>query len=76
MTPGRRDPVANILNKRLITKFDASVDVNIDLQQPLHELRKLVGKMLMKVKQPQSNVEVSVPLAALAPPSRTRSSDA
>ena len=61
------EPAAHILDKRLITKFDASVDVNIDLQQPVHELRKLVGKMFMKIKQPQSNVEVSVPLAALAP---------
>ena len=61
------EPAAHIIDKRMINKFHASVDVNIDLQQVLHELRKQVGMRMMKIKNPQSNVEVSVPLAAFAP---------
>ena len=64
------EPEWNVLDKRLINNFCVSVDVNIDLQQPLYELRKEVEKQLMKIKRPQANLEVTVSLAALPPVAR------
>ena len=56
--------LANILDPSLIEEFDETIDITINIQQPMGQMREEVAKMLMGVKRPMQSMAVEVPLAS------------
>ena len=64
------EPVEHIEDKSLLKKFKASIEVSINLEQPMWQLREAVALRLMGIKRPAASVEIDVPQAALLPVAR------
>ena len=64
------EPAEHIEDKSLLKNFKASIDVSINLEQPMWQLREAVAQRLMGIKRPAASVEIDVPQAALLPVAR------